>query len=116
MVTNMKHENTSKKLSISPEAMEEALATAPEQTEHSSSRTDWDNAVVTRSKEELKRAVRRFRGKNKLPTKEQVSVRYSPEVLEYFRSTGKGWQTRMDDVLRHYVADQGTEYQVTRTK
>lgn len=33
-----------------------------------------------------------------------VSVRYSPEVLAYFRSTGEGWQSRMDSVLREYVS------------
>jgi len=33
-----------------------------------------------------------------------VSVRYSPDVVEYFRSTGEGWQSRMDGVLRQYVA------------
>jgi uncharacterized protein (DUF4415 family) len=33
-----------------------------------------------------------------------VSVRYSPEVVAYFRSTGDGWQSRMDGVLRQYVA------------
>jgi uncharacterized protein (DUF4415 family) len=32
-----------------------------------------------------------------------VSVRYSPEVLAYFRSTGEGWQARMDGVLCQYV-------------
>ena len=32
-----------------------------------------------------------------------VSVRYSREVVEYFESTGAGWQTRMDSVLRAYV-------------
>lgn len=32
-----------------------------------------------------------------------VSVRYSPEVIEYFRSTGDGWQARMDGVLTEYV-------------
>lgn len=37
-------------------------------------------------------------------TNEQVAVRYSPEVLAYFRATGYGWQTRMDEVLRDYVA------------
>lgn len=37
-------------------------------------------------------------------TKVQISVRYSPEVVEYFRSTGAGWQARMDGVLRDYVA------------
>lgn len=36
-------------------------------------------------------------------TKQLVSVRYSPEVIAYFRSTGEGWQSRMDDVLKHYV-------------
>jgi uncharacterized protein (DUF4415 family) len=30
-------------------------------------------------------------------------VRYSPEVIEFFRSTGEGWQSRMDDVLKQYV-------------
>lgn len=32
-----------------------------------------------------------------------VSVRYSPEVIAYFKSTGEGWQSRMDDVLKDYV-------------
>jgi uncharacterized protein (DUF4415 family) len=36
-----------------------------------------------------------------------VSVRYSPEVVAYFKSTGEGWQARMDGVLRRYVARQG---------
>nr|WP_319566172.1 BrnA antitoxin family protein [uncultured Rhodoferax sp.] len=33
-----------------------------------------------------------------------VSVRYSQEVVAYFKSTGEGWQSRMDGVLREYVA------------
>jgi len=33
-----------------------------------------------------------------------VSVRYSPEVVNFFRSTGAGWQSRMDGALRQYVA------------
>ena len=36
--------------------------------------------------------------------KKPVSIRLSSEVLEYFRATGKGWQTRMDEVLKNYVA------------
>lgn len=43
------------------------------------------------------------RGPQKTPTKVAVTVRYSPEVVEYFRSTGEGWQTRMNDALRAYV-------------
>lgn len=37
-------------------------------------------------------------------TKERITVRLSPEVTAYFRSLGAGWQTRMDEVLRDYVA------------
>jgi uncharacterized protein (DUF4415 family) len=32
-----------------------------------------------------------------------ISVRYSPEVVAYFRGTGEGWQARMDGVLSEYV-------------
>lgn len=39
-------------------------------------------------------------------SKQLVSVRYSPEVLSYFRSTGEGWQARMDGVLKKYVETQ----------
>jgi uncharacterized protein (DUF4415 family) len=75
----------------------EAPATLPD---------DRNDAFVTHSADELRQAVaaRRTRGPNKNPTKEQVAVRYSPEVLAYFRATGAGWQTRMDEVLREYVA------------
>lgn len=49
--------------------------------------------------------MRAVRGRPKSATKKQLlSVRYSPEVVEYFRSTGEGWQARMDEVLRAYVA------------
>jgi len=32
-----------------------------------------------------------------------ISIRYSPEVIDYFKSSGAGWQARMDAVLREYV-------------
>ena len=49
--------------------------------------------------------LRTLRGRPKLANPKQlVSVRYSAEVLEYFKSTGEGWQSRMDGVLRQYVA------------
>jgi uncharacterized protein (DUF4415 family) len=72
---------------------------------------DWNTAFITRSADELRQAVaeRRTRGPNKRPTKEQVAVRYSPEVLAYFRATGAGWQTRMDEVLCEYVARQSVD-------
>lgn len=49
--------------------------------------------------------LRSLRGRPKAEsTKQLVSVRYSPEVVSYFKSTGEGWQTLMDRVLREYVA------------
>lgn len=48
--------------------------------------------------------MRALRGRPKSGNAKQlVSVRYSREVLEYFRATGEGWQSRMDSVLRQYV-------------
>ena len=48
--------------------------------------------------------LRSLRGRPKSANPKQlVSVRYSAEVLEYFKSTGEGWQSRMDGVLREYV-------------
>lgn len=32
-----------------------------------------------------------------------LSVRYSADVVDFFRATGEGWQTRMNDVLMAYV-------------
>lgn len=49
--------------------------------------------------------IRALRGRPKSANKKLlVSVRYSPEVVEYFKSTGKGWQSRMDGVLLKFVA------------
>lgn len=49
------------------------------------------------------RIIRRGRGPAKSPTKQRISIRLSPEVLEHFRSSGKGWQTRMDAALQEWV-------------
>jgi uncharacterized protein (DUF4415 family) len=43
------------------------------------------------------------RGPQKAPTKVRVSLRLSREVVEYFRATGDGWQTRMDGELLELV-------------
>ena len=43
------------------------------------------------------------RGPQKLPPKTAVTVRYSAEVLEFFKSSGAGWQTRMNSALLEFV-------------
>ncbi|MBM3557221.1 MAG: BrnA antitoxin family protein [Alphaproteobacteria bacterium] len=48
----------------------------------------------------LMAAAKRRRGRQKAPTKRQVSIRLSREVLAFFRRGGRGWQTRIDATLR----------------
>ena len=42
-------------------------------------------------------------GSIKEDTKQAVTVRYSPDVLEAFKATGKGWQARMNEALKDWL-------------
>jgi uncharacterized protein (DUF4415 family) len=51
---------------------------------------DWDNATV------------------EMPQPKAVlNMRIDKDILDYFRQTGKGYQTRINAVLRSYVKQQG---------
>ena len=52
---------------------------------------------------DLAASIRRGRGPNKAPTKKQVSLRLSPEVIQHFKKGGKGWQSRIDEALQRVV-------------
>ena len=39
----------------------------------------------------------------KAARKRATNIRLSPEVLDFFRATGPGWQTRVDEVLKSHV-------------
>ena len=43
------------------------------------------------------------RGPQIKPTKISLTLRYSPEVVHYFKATGKGWQARIDSVLKKWI-------------
>ncbi len=43
------------------------------------------------------------RGPQKAPTKIPVSLRLSADVVKYFKDTGPGWQSRIDDALRKFA-------------
>ncbi|MFD2112029.1 BrnA antitoxin family protein [Thiorhodococcus fuscus] len=48
--------------------------------------------------------MKRSSGRPKaVSTKQPVSIRLSPEVVEYFKAEGPGWQTRIDAVLCEHV-------------
>lgn len=63
-----------------------------------------DKVLPTSLLEALPKRKRGQRGTQKKPTKELVTVRYSREVLEYFRSTGAGWQSRINEALKEWVS------------
>lgn len=43
------------------------------------------------------------RGSQKTPTKERITIRLSPEVVQRFRDTGDGWQSRVDSALKDWL-------------
>ncbi|MCA0304860.1 MAG: BrnA antitoxin family protein [Proteobacteria bacterium] len=53
-------------------------------------------------KAKLKAVTRR--GPQKAPTKELISIRLSRDVLAAYRSTGPGWQHRIDLTLKRSLA------------
>lgn len=59
---------------------------------------------VTEVLPDIVESWRRSRGRpQKTVTKHQITLRLSPEVLAYFRKQGRGWQTRVNEVLSRYV-------------
>lgn len=51
---------------------------------------------------ELAEGIRRSRGRppSAEGPRQQTSIRLDPEVIEKFRSTGPGWQGRINDILK----------------
>ncbi len=54
-------------------------------------RTDWSRAI---------------RGKFYRPLKESLTIRIDADVLAWFKAQGKGYQTRINSMLREAVAGQ----------
>jgi uncharacterized protein (DUF4415 family) len=101
----MKPGTTSKSFPVSPEDVAAVIEAAPDRVHDPASPYDpndptaveefWKNATVRRPGQ---------RGPGRKAKKVLLSVRYSPEVVEYFKSMGEGWQSRMDEALKEWVA------------
>ncbi len=50
-----------------------------------------------------KRLGVRARGPQKAPTKISTTIRLSNDVVQAFRATGDGWQTRVDAALKDWL-------------
>jgi uncharacterized protein (DUF4415 family) len=113
----MKSVATRKKLPVTPAEWEALIAAAPGK----------DRALTAKEKGKMADAVvvkgggygavrsalaekrkRGERGAQVAPTKQLVSVRYSPEVLQYFKASGSGWQTRMNEALLEWISKRPT--------
>lgn len=46
------------------------------------------------------------RGLQPPPTKQQITIRLDHDVLQWFRSQGEGYQTRINSLLRAYMEAQ----------
>ena len=69
--------------------------------------TDQDWARARPAVEVVPQIVERYRrsrGRQKAPTKQKVTLRLDADIVDYFRATGRGWQTRLNETLRK-VAD-----------
>ncbi|QLB17738.1 hypothetical protein A6B40_09195 [Mannheimia varigena] len=72
--------------------------------------TDFDNALhFDQLPPQLQHLVLVSQAKKRgRPTsadkKVSVTIRYSSKVIEAFKATGKGWQTRMNQVLEDYIS------------
>jgi len=63
--------------------------------------TDPDNLPLTNEElQQFRKARGRRQGSGK---KEQVTLRLDTDILEQFKATGNGWQTRINDALRDWM-------------
>jgi uncharacterized protein (DUF4415 family) len=105
----MKSDVTSRKFPTSPEEWETIIAKAPgdDRPPTPEEEAAWSNGVaVKEGGYPVVRATleeKRRRGAARKPKKMLLSVRYSPEVVDYFRATGEGWQARMDEALKEWI-------------
>jgi hypothetical protein len=106
MPTDEKPMTTSKPFSVAEIAAAQAAA-AGEPTAKSSL-IDWSLGTVTPGGGVAATIaeLRRTRGPNKRPAKEQVAIRLDPDVVGAFRAGGPGWQTRINAALKEWLASQ----------
>ena len=55
--------------------------------------------------ETIKKRRQGQRGPQRTPVKAKVTLRLDRGVLEYFKTKGKGWQTRINEALKRLISD-----------
>ena len=82
------------------EEFEQALLRSVEQAKRG------EFARISTPAEILKRKRGRPIGSIKASPKIQTAIRFDEDVLIGLRATGKGWQTRVNDVMREWLKQQ----------
>lgn len=89
-----------RKLKLNTPAEDRAIRSAIKSDRDTRELTEKDFAQIRQFTD-----VVRARGRPKSTVrKEPVTVRLDPEIVEFFRESGRGWQTRMNEALAEYVS------------
>ena len=86
------------------------------------SKKDWDavespslsDEMLSRMKsvkESHPEIPKRVRGPQKAPLKIPVSLRLHPDIVDYFKEQGSGWQTKINNILYDYMKKHRSNYQ-----
>lgn len=81
-----------------PTHEEDAAITAAAQSDPDTVLLDGDDVVLVPF-DELKKRGRPVASS----TKTRITIRCSPEVVNAFKATGSGWQTRMDAAMKDWL-------------
>jgi uncharacterized protein (DUF4415 family) len=68
----------------------------------------WERAQISVGGKVVRKATGTLTKRGRPPigdeTKQQVTLRLAPKVIRYFKRSGSGWQTRVNEALESYVA------------
>jgi uncharacterized protein (DUF4415 family) len=105
----MKSGDTSRKFPASPEDWEALVQEAPgdDRSPTPEEEARWEKGVVVKEggypAVRAALAERRRRGPQKASTKVFTGIRLDADVIDAFKATGPGWQTRMNAALREWL-------------
>lgn len=80
---------------------------APELTDEDFGRGVWAIGDKVVSREEAQEAIKKVKRGRPQGTgqKKSTTVRFDNDILDAFKSTGKGWQSRMNAALRDWLKE-----------
>jgi uncharacterized protein (DUF4415 family) len=71
----------------------------------------WERAQISVGGKVVREATGTVTKRGRPPVgdepKQQVTLRLAPKVIRYFKESGDGWQTRLNETLEEYVAGAG---------